>query len=115
MFRIPYSGFSERPCHREPRAGAKQLADKQWATFEKAIAADEADLEVYVACGRAPNGCGRPPPPERCRGRRIAEQILISFPTCPIPKIKRLGRTLKRWARRHSDRIRPMRLPIAWV
>ena len=30
-------------------------------------------------------------------GRRIAEKALASFPTCPIPEIKRLGTTLKRW------------------
>ena len=30
-------------------------------------------------------------------GRRIAEHVLASLPTCPIPEIKRLGTTLKRW------------------
>ena len=30
-------------------------------------------------------------------GRRIAEKVLDSFPTCPIPEIRRLGRTLKQW------------------
>jgi|GEM_PF-821944 len=30
-------------------------------------------------------------------GRRIAQKVLASFPTCPIPEIKRLGRTLKQW------------------
>jgi len=30
-------------------------------------------------------------------GRRIAEQILASFPSCPIPEIARLGRTLNQW------------------
>jgi transposase len=30
-------------------------------------------------------------------GRRIAEHVLASFPFCPIPKIARLGRTLRRW------------------
>ncbi len=30
-------------------------------------------------------------------GRRIAERVLASFPTCPIPEIKRLGRSLKQW------------------
>jgi hypothetical protein len=34
---------------------------------------------------------------EAGRGRRIAEQILAAFPTCPIPEIKRLGNTLKQW------------------
>lgn len=30
-------------------------------------------------------------------GRRIAEKVLASFPTCPIPESKRLGTTLKPW------------------
>lgn len=30
-------------------------------------------------------------------GGKIAEKVLASFPTCPIPEIKRLGKTLKRW------------------
>ena len=30
-------------------------------------------------------------------GRRIAEKLIASFPTCPIPEIARLGRTLAAW------------------
>ena len=30
-------------------------------------------------------------------GRRIAEKALASLPTCPIPEIRRLGKTLKQW------------------
>lgn len=30
-------------------------------------------------------------------GRRIAEKVLASFPACPIPENKRLGKTLKHW------------------
>lgn len=30
-------------------------------------------------------------------GRRIAEKVVDSFHTCPIPEIARLGRTLRRW------------------
>ena len=30
-------------------------------------------------------------------GRRLAEQIVASFPSCPIPEVARLGKTLKRW------------------
>jgi len=31
------------------------------------------------------------------RRQRLAEQIVASFPGCPIPQIARLGRTLKQW------------------
>ena len=30
-------------------------------------------------------------------GRAIAEKILASFTSCPIPEVARLGRTLKQW------------------
>lgn len=30
-------------------------------------------------------------------GKKLAEQVPASFPTCPIPEIKRLGKTLNRW------------------
>ncbi len=43
-------------------------------------------------------------------GRRIAEQVIASFPTCPVPEVARLGRTLRAWkthvlARFNTDRI----------
>ncbi len=30
-------------------------------------------------------------------GRRLAIKILDSFPSCPIPEIAQLGKTLRRW------------------
>jgi transposase len=30
-------------------------------------------------------------------GRRIPEKVIASFPTCPIPEVARLGRTLTAW------------------
>ena len=48
--------------------------------------------------GSAPNSCAQvyhqTSPPT---GRRSATKIIDSFPSCPIPEIARLGRTLKRW------------------
>ena len=38
------------------------------------------------------------PNPTTPRGTvKIAEKILASFTTCPIPEVARLGRTLKQW------------------
>jgi len=31
------------------------------------------------------------------QGRALAEKILAAFPSCPIPEIARLGRTLRQW------------------
>ena len=36
-------------------------------------------------------------PSHRDQGRRIAEKIIAGFPSCPIPEVARLGRTLKAW------------------
>ncbi len=30
-------------------------------------------------------------------GRTVAEQVIASFPSCPVREVARLGRTLKLW------------------
>jgi transposase len=30
-------------------------------------------------------------------GRRLAEDVIRTFPSCPVPEIARLGRTLRTW------------------
>ncbi|GAB3062458.1 hypothetical protein GCM10027053_26150 [Intrasporangium mesophilum] len=30
-------------------------------------------------------------------GRRIADQVIASFPDCPVPEVAWLGRTLRQW------------------
>lgn len=35
--------------------------------------------------------------PTPAQGRRLAEKLINSLPSCPIPEIARLGRTLRRW------------------
>ena len=74
---------------------------KQWTGtgmgLERAFDADERHVEVEVAwrCAQQLRAAYRA---ENSReGKKIAEQVLASFPTCPIPEIKRLGKTLKQW------------------
>nr|BFF06947.1 hypothetical protein GCM10023233_19160 [Brevibacterium otitidis] len=31
------------------------------------------------------------------QGRRLATRVIEALPTCPIPEIARLGRTLRKW------------------
>ena len=89
-----------RPAVRDPDHPAlrpEKLTDRQRARLDRAIAADERHDEVHVAwqCAqqlRAAYHQDTPP-----QGRRIAEKVLASFPSCPIPEIARLGRTLKQW------------------
>jgi transposase len=79
------------------RCGAEKLTDKQKARLDRAIAADHRHDEVYVAwqCAQQLRAAYKAKNP--VEGRRIAENILASFPTCPIPEIRRLGKTLKQW------------------
>jgi transposase len=79
------------------RCGAEKLTDKQKARLDRAIAADERHDEVYVAWQCAQQLRAAYTAESLVEGRRIAEKVLASFPTCPIPEIRRLGRTLKQW------------------
>ena len=79
------------------RCGADKLTDKQKARLDKAIAADEAYDEVHLAWQCAQQLRSAYTAETLAEGRAIAEKILASFPTCPIPEIARLGRTLKQW------------------
>lgn len=80
--------------------GAEKLTDRQRARLEKAIAVDERHDEVDLAWQCAQQQCAQQlraayKAKNPVEGPRIARKVLASLPTCPIPKIKRLGKTLK--------------------
>ena len=79
------------------RCGQEKLTDRQRARLDRAIAADERHDEVLVAwlCTQQLRSAYQAK--STVEGRRIAEKILASLPTCPIPEIRRLGKTLKQW------------------
>ncbi len=79
------------------RCAEERLTDRQHARLATAIDADERHLEVLIAwrCAQQLRAVYHQPDP--AAGRRLAEQVLASFPSCPIPEVARLGRTLKRW------------------
>ena len=107
------------------RCAEERLTDRQQARLAAAIDADERHLEVFVAwqCAQQLRQVYHQPSP--AAGRRVADKIIDSFPSCPIPEIARLGRTLKRWQarvpgllrhrrrhqRRHRSHQRPHRTP----
>ena len=72
------------------RCGQEKLTDRQRARLDRAIAADERHDEVYVAwlCAQQLRSAYKAKSP--VEGRRIAEKVIASLPTCPIPEIKRL-------------------------
>ena len=84
---------SATSCH----CGAEKLTDKQQARLDKAFSADDRHVEVEVAWRCAQQLRAAYHADNLHDGRKIAEKVLASFPTCPIPEIRRLGKTLKRW------------------
>lgn len=79
------------------RAGAENLTEKQRARLVAAIEADPAHDEVFVAWQCAQQLRSAYHAKDLTEGRRIAEKVVDSFHSCPIPEIARLGRTLRRW------------------
>jgi transposase len=79
------------------RGGAENLTDRQIARIDAGLAAGDPGLEVTVAwhCYQRLRSAFRAR--NLADGKKIAEQVLASFPTCPIPEIARLGRTLRAW------------------
>ena len=79
------------------RHGAEHLTDKQRARLAAGLDAGDPDYEVTLAWScyqqlRAAYAATNP-----ATGRSIAEKVLDSFPSCPIPEVARLGRTLRAW------------------
>ena len=79
------------------RAGADRLTARQIERIETGLQAGDPDYEVTVAwrCYQQLRSAFHAP--SLLDGRAIAVQVLESFPSCPIPEIARLGRTLRAW------------------
>ena len=77
--------------------GVEKLTDRQKTRLEKAFDADDRHVEVELAWRCAQPLRAAYQARDLAQGRQIAERVLASFPTCPVPEIKRLGVTLKRW------------------
>ena len=79
------------------RAGQEHLTDRQKTRLESAFTADERHVEVEVAWQCAQRLRSVYHQSSHADGKRVAEQLLASFPACPVPEIARLGRTLNQW------------------
>jgi len=79
------------------RCGREHLTERQHARLARAIAADERHDEVHIAWQASQQLRSAFHQDTPAEGRRIAEHVIASFPSCPIPEIARLGRTLKQW------------------
>jgi transposase len=78
------------------RHGVEHLTERQQVKLTHGLEAGDPDGEVDLAwqCYQQLRSIYHASP---AQGRRIAEKVIASFPTCPIPEIARLGRTLKAW------------------
>jgi transposase len=72
------------------RCGQDRLTDRQRARLDRAITADERHEEVHVAWQAVQQLRSVFHQDTPAAGRRIAEHVLASFPSCPIPEIARL-------------------------
>ena len=79
------------------RAGAERLRPSQQRRLDVALAAPVAHEEVAIAyqCAQQLRAVYHEKDPKKAR--RQARWIARTFPTCPIPEIARLGRTLRTW------------------
>jgi transposase len=79
------------------RCAEERLSERQQARLAAAVEADDRHVEVFVAwqCAQHLRAVYHQPSP--AAGRRLAEKIVTTFTSCPIPEVARLGRTLKRW------------------
>ena len=76
--------------------GAEHLTDKKAARLDAKLALGDPDDEVTLAwqCYQKLRNIYHARPE---RGRELVKEIIASFPSCPIPEVSRLGRTLKQW------------------
>ncbi|MGN6687268.1 MAG: ISL3 family transposase [Actinomycetales bacterium] len=79
------------------RAGHEHLSDRQRARLHAAFTAREEHVEVELAYRCAQQVRAAYHQSTHAAGRAIAEKIIATLPTCPIPEVARLGATLRRW------------------
>lgn len=75
----------------------RNLTDKQQARIERAFAAhpEHEEVDLTWQCARQLRSAHKQV--DKAEGRKVAERIVDSFPSCPIPEIARLGRTPRTW------------------
>ena len=103
--RVQQDTLGHRGCKGDPlygirnilRAGRERLTDRQRSRLDAAFATREEHVEVEVAWHAAQQLRDAYRHPNLVEGHKIAEKVLESFPSCPIPEIARLGRTLTQW------------------
>jgi len=79
------------------RASRRRLTPRQKESLREALVADEAHISVevaYLLTQQVREVFHQATPGQ---GRRLATHLIERLPTCPMPEIARLGRTLRKW------------------
>jgi transposase len=78
------------------RHGVEHLTERQQAKITRCLEAGDPNGEVNLAwqCYQRLRSIYHA---STATGRRIAEQVIATFPSCPIPEVARLGRTPNAW------------------
>ena len=80
------------------RHGAEHLTDRQQKRLAAGLHAGDptGEVELAWACYQQLRSIysGTGPPIAR---RALAEKVIAGFPSCPVPEVARLGRTLRSW------------------
>ena len=79
------------------RAGEENLTDRQRARLEAAFTGRAEHVEVEVAYRCAQQVRTAYHRASHATGRAVAEKVLAALPSCPIPEVARLGKTLRQW------------------
>ncbi|WP_420485509.1 ISL3 family transposase [Intrasporangium calvum] len=80
------------------RLGLEHLSEKQRARIDAAFDADERHDEVHIAWQAIHQLRAAYTAKDLAAGKKIALKVIETFPSCPIPEIARLGRTLRKWS-----------------
>ena len=79
------------------RAGRGRLTERQRARLQSAFVAHEDHISVEVAYQCAQDVRDMFHQGSLARGKRLAARVIEALPTCPIPEVAWLGRTLRKW------------------
>jgi transposase len=97
---LGHRGHKDDPLYRIRgllRRGAEHLSERQLAKLNAGLQAGDPNWEVTLAWHAYQRVRAIYQEPDPGRGRRLAEDVIAAFPTCPVPEIARLGRTLRAW------------------
>ena len=79
------------------RASPDKLTERQIDRIDAGLQAGDPTWEVTIAWSAYQRLRSAFATKDLRHGKKIALSVLESFPTCPVPEIARLGRTLRSW------------------